>query len=96
MAEGSVLTEEEVRKLCKDLENSLLAAVRRGDEVYFSTKLFSRPVFDADGGYGACPVDAIYTGNRFIIEVGEPAKKRRQRHEQEVMALRRRLGKDKT
>lgn len=80
------MDEKEICQACRRLEQSLMAALKRGDAISFATKSFSKPLFDSDGGYGMAPVDALYTGVRFTIEIGEPAEKR------EAEALKRRLG----
>lgn len=69
--------EEQIDVLCANLKKSLMAAIANGDVIVIKEKYFHREVFRPE--YGSAPVDLLYSGARFTIEIGEPAVRSCQR-----------------
>jgi hypothetical protein len=63
-------TDEQIVQFCKHMEESLLAARRRGSLVEIGFKQETEDAYDRER-YGATPVDAWYVGAQFLAKFRE-------------------------
>jgi hypothetical protein len=65
-------TRDEIVQMCRNMEQSLLAAHDRGNRIRLAMKTHSYPVY---GGEGAL-IDAVCTGTEYLIQIGSMEEER--------------------